>query len=566
MVTFLLEIIAGAIIIFISWKKNKTMFGNTDHEISVKNIPFEKDNFLAKCCYALLFILFVFLLLYKVDEIPAPFYVDEAGSAYDAFCLVNYGVDRFLERNPVIFLNFGGHGQNALYTYLAAISIKLFGFSYFTVRLPAIVLSILSAVCFSWLIRKESGDKAALIIMGLFCILPFSIMHSRWGLEAHIFFPMLLLSCTGLHTAVRSRKGWMFAVSGIMFGLTLYTYAISYIVLPVFLGIYLAVLLFMKRITWINLMAMGIPLFIFAFPLMLMLAINYGLMDEIKTSFITIPKLFDFHGEDMGIKNIPENLKLNTYNIVYRLLVDDKRPWNSIRKYGALYYFSLPFLLLGLFISAKSGIKALKNRTVAIDLLMLSLFPACVFTSLLLVSINMTRCCEIYVPLIYFLFRGIFCVTSNSRNLSLGVFGVFFVLFLSFSHFYFTEYPEIMLKTWGSYPDFKEAVSFTESINQKKDDVFVFGYYGPYIFTLLALEMDPHEFVDSYKMDEESYITGFNEYHFALYTDWDNFPDNCIYIFRNERQIPWQIDLVPGLEKQRFGTVNVFYPSGLEIN
>ena len=50
---------------------------------------------------------FTFLLIYKVDEIPIPYHADEAGMAYDAKSLAEYGVDRFLYKNPVYFINFG---------------------------------------------------------------------------------------------------------------------------------------------------------------------------------------------------------------------------------------------------------------------------------------------------------------------------------------------------------------------------------------------------------------------------------------------------------------------------
>ena len=167
-----------------------------------------------------LFICFAFLLIYKVDEIPVPYNVDEAASAYDALSLVKYHCDRFLYRFPVYFINFGG-GQNALYTYLIAGFIKVFGFSVLTVRLPAILFSLLSVYVFSRVIREEYGNTASVLSVFFFCILPFSIMHSRWGLDAYLLFPMMIFSVTMFYHAIRQKKSRWFLLSGIVFGLTL---------------------------------------------------------------------------------------------------------------------------------------------------------------------------------------------------------------------------------------------------------------------------------------------------------------------------------------------------------
>ena len=52
---------------------------------------------------------------------------------YDSYCIANYGTDRFDNSYPVYMINYGG-GQSALYTYIASIFIKIFGFSLTVVR------------------------------------------------------------------------------------------------------------------------------------------------------------------------------------------------------------------------------------------------------------------------------------------------------------------------------------------------------------------------------------------------------------------------------------------------
>ena len=81
----------------------------------------EKDY---KIIFFAILMLAIVLNTYRLGEVPRGVHVDEAGMTYDAYCIANYGVDRFLKHLPVYFINFGG-GQNALYTYLAAIVIMI---------------------------------------------------------------------------------------------------------------------------------------------------------------------------------------------------------------------------------------------------------------------------------------------------------------------------------------------------------------------------------------------------------------------------------------------------------
>ena len=82
-------------------------------------------------------LIFVFLLifafifnLYNIDKVPNGVNLDEAGLGVDVYSIANYGTDRNMNKFPVYFQNFG-EGQSALYIYLAAILVKMFGFSVF---------------------------------------------------------------------------------------------------------------------------------------------------------------------------------------------------------------------------------------------------------------------------------------------------------------------------------------------------------------------------------------------------------------------------------------------------
>ena len=359
---------------------------------------------------------FAILLLYKLDTVPAPYHIDEIGMTYDALSIARYGVDRFLYKYPVYLINFGG-GQSALYAYLAALCIKLFGYSVITVRIPAVLMSCAAALFFAHAMRKEYGNASAVILTGLFCVLPFSIMHSRWGLDCYLLFPMLIISCSCFITAIKSNKTWQFAVSGLFFGLTLYSYALSYLIVPILLAFCILILFWTGQIKWKHLFALGIPLFILASPLLLFLAVNNGIIEEIRTPFISIPKLPGYRGGEINLHNIAGNVKFNKLNIFYRILAYDGMPYNVLIKYGTMFYFTLPLLLWGTFLSFKNAVKELRNRVFSLDIMMIILFFTGTGISLMLYKTNISRANELFIPLFYFLSVGLLAVYQKEKQL-----------------------------------------------------------------------------------------------------------------------------------------------------
>ena len=89
-----------------------------------------------------------------IDKLPAGLNQDEASIGYDAWAILNYGIDRAGNSYPV-HLNAWGSGQNALYAYLLMPLIKIFGLNSFSVRLPSAVLSSITLVVAYFLFKKE---------------------------------------------------------------------------------------------------------------------------------------------------------------------------------------------------------------------------------------------------------------------------------------------------------------------------------------------------------------------------------------------------------------------------
>ena len=557
MAKYAAEIVIGLLVIAASLQINiRAFIKNAVFSILHSVVAKKQEEFtvLSKILLIILFGAFCFILTYKITEVPDPYHVDEAGMAYDAFSIANYGVDRYLYKYPVYLLNFGD-GQSVLYAYLAAACIKLFGYSVISVRIPAIVLSVISALLFSFTVRREYGNAASIIMTGLFCVLPFSVMHSRWGLDCYLLFPMMIVSCTLLYKAVVSGKTWLFIVSGLSFGITLYTYVLSYIIIPLLLALCIIMLIYTKQINFKQLLALGIPLFFLALPLILLVCVNNGLINEIRTPYFSIPKLRVYRGNEISIRNIIKNLKLNKNNFFYRIFVYDNIRFNALIKYGSLYYFSLPILFWGGFLSCKNAVNSLKKRKFSFDFLMAGLFFSGFIISLLLNDINMNRACEVFIPLFYFLCIGILGLFQKRKAAAYAAGFLFLVNFSFFYHDYLVEYPKELMKPGlnVNIHDLKNALDFAKSIDNDKKYIYI--TQQPNIWTAIILETNPYSYNET-----KPTLVGKDSvpYYFTGRLEPDFISPEKIIISRDPDEIPDDLGAY-GLKSMQFNSISVLY-------
>src|SRR5574341_1966513 len=76
-------------------------------------------------------------------SIPPGLNQDEASTGYDAYAILNYGMDRNGFHNPVHITSWGS-GQSALYVYFAMPFIALFGLNVMAIRAVNLTFGIIS--------------------------------------------------------------------------------------------------------------------------------------------------------------------------------------------------------------------------------------------------------------------------------------------------------------------------------------------------------------------------------------------------------------------------------------
>ena len=347
----------------------------------------------------LIFIVGCVVRLFEIDKYPQGLNVDEASSGYEAYSILNYGIDRNGNFIPT-FLVAWGSGQNALYTYMLIPFVKILGLSLFSTRLPMALLGCVSLIIMYKLLKNVSNEKTAMIGMAILAICPWHIMKSRWGLESNTFPEVILLSVYTLIYALKNKKIYIVYLAFAIAGISSYAYATSYFFLPIFILSILIYLVRKKDLTTKNaIISLGI-VFIISLPNILFVIINKFDLPQINLPCATIPRIYQNRFEELSSIFSTDFLNNSLYNfkesIKMLILQDDGLPWNSISRYGIIYHFASIFVIIGLY-------KSLKNRNsynMTINLWFIS-----AFLLLFVCEPNINRCNIIIFPIIYITFN-----------------------------------------------------------------------------------------------------------------------------------------------------------------
>ncbi len=513
-------------------------------------------------CIILILALSIFLRVYKLDQIPDGVNVDEAGMAYDAFCLANFRVDRALNKLPVYFVNFGG-GQSILYGYVTAIFIKMFGFKLFWMRLTAVIFNCIAILLCYFMIKKHIGEKSALLVTALLAINPWNIMASRWGLDCNLLAPCLIIS---LFFLLRAQKWYDYLLAGISIGVTLYTYALSYAIIPIFLCLVLVYMLYTKKIMFKNIVVLGIPIFIFAIPLMLMILVNNGIINQINW-IITIPKLPNYRGSEISLGNVILNLKSLDTIFIY-----DDLPFNSLSKYGTLYNFAIVLAVIGFVIELYNFVINIKNKKYTANSVILLLFIASFSFMMCIDDLHISKANAIYFPLIFFEYSAIYFIYKMQKikltkelhikekikilvcRLLLVVITILYIVnFVSFSNYYFTKYATDYAQQQFFENDLLRVL---EQVNGraefKEKDVYIYtGAEQPYIYTLYANPISPYDFNET--RDE------YNNYgRYTVLTE-RTVDESGVYIVRADSDFSYELATYHGFVHEEIGTYILLY-------
>ena len=423
--------------------------------------------------FLIIIILAIFVRIYKFPNALKEVNSDEMMLAVNAKSIADTGKDINGISYPVYLLGFGG--QSVLLLYLIVFCIKIFGYSLFAIRLPLLIISIVSLVVFYDLIRRISKNNTiALIGLGLLAISPWHILQGMWALDCNILPHILLIAVYLLYIGILKKSRWTLYLSMVFFALTLYSYGIAIYFTPILL---LALAIYLRRKKKISMPDLIICIVIFsilAMPIILMFAINILKTNQsIYLGNITIPYYENLSRTDDMLFFSPNILVQLFINIGFTVLMIlgefDGCVWNSSLIFGTAYHITLVLVIVAIIIKIKNkashihfglsdvfssttdSIQETTNRDINLQdnfprFLILSWLCTSIFTGIVINQTNINRLNTIWYPLImlatfalYYFYNYFKRLETNNENGSkkskiyaISIISIFVILFTSY--------------------------------------------------------------------------------------------------------------------------------------
>ncbi|HIP50328.1 MAG TPA: glycosyltransferase family 39 protein [Candidatus Pacebacteria bacterium] len=225
----------------------------------------KKNKIIHFTIFAFIIILAIILRIYNIDNTPSGIYPDEANNgtnAYDA--QLNGEYQWFYPDN---------NGREGLYLNFIAIGFKFFDVSTITLKLPSIIMGILTVIGVYLLSRELfiSKPRLALIASYLTAVSFWAVNFSRIAFRAIMMLPILTFSFYFIFRGIRTNRWWNFALGGFIFGLGFHTY-IAFRIAPTLLIVLLILLLLQQGFTvlkkhWKNLIIFTLFVLVSAAPI-----------------------------------------------------------------------------------------------------------------------------------------------------------------------------------------------------------------------------------------------------------------------------------------------------------
>ncbi len=543
-----------------------------------------------KIILILIIVLASILRFYQITTLPA-LNADEAALGYNAYSLIHTGKDEHGQPWPLVFKSFGDF-KPGVYIYLTIPFIKLFGLNVLAVRLPGLILSIVS-VYLIYLLVKELMLNARMITNNhlsaqagwlpylsafLLAISPWHLHFSRGAWETQVSTSFLLLGTYAFLRALKSSFWYLIFV--IFYILALYTYHSMRVVAPllalsllliyrsqVIAPVFKTQLANWKNIKWqLASLSLGVLLLI---PLFISLTGQSGLSRAQGVSIFADPGPVNRVNEARGLhQNFNSPLVKILYNrpVAYGLeffdnylshfsgnflfLDGDEIQRNKVPEFGQLYLVSIPFLFIGLFLLITNYQLPARDAShhdaggpitkILFSWLLIAPIPA----ALTFQSPHALRSFSMVIPLTIITALGLtFCIQwgqnylANFNNrLSKFLLPTFYFLLSAFFFWDFTrylhQYYQLMVPTYSfsSQYGFSELVPWVESVKNQYDRIYVTDRYDqPYILFLFYSQYPPEKF------QSQVVLTPRDKFGFSSVRNYDQYHFESITDFNSLR-------------------------------
>ena len=465
----------------------------------------------------LIVLLYQFLCLYKITDIPYGYNIDEAGTAVDAYFLANFGVDRYNTSWPVYFMNYGG-GQNALNQYLCAITVRLFGFNMLQIKIPGVVVNVIGLIYLIKLFQKLFNEKYGLITGLIYQISPYGIMRSRTVLESNLALPIMIIAVYYTYKAVEEQqdeavKYWV--ISGILYGLVCYAYIYELPIIGIYLVLQLTYCIKHKKINLKQAVQFSVQMILVLVPLIIFNLVNIFGTETLQLFGVSFVKLAKYRSDDAIHGDILQKLLI----VIKVMFYGDNLQYNT-SGFGIFYITSIIIVIYSIIVNYNK--LDFSKYTFKMFLIFL------LISNIIMNILNVTNCNKFstgYISILMLLILGIISYKKLQKQkiIQIIVTAQYIIQFMAFGVWYYTQSNKEAL---GSFQmgSFVEAVDDIENISGEASQI-IHQPEKKTVYELMRL-------LDG-KQDTPEYFNSIPDKNFGLHDDCDI--ESGVYIIRNDK-------------------------------
>ncbi len=248
--------------------------------------------------------LIIRIIYFIINLIIGGHHIDEVMASLNAVSIADSLKDISGEKLPVYFDTWVIGGQSPIATYLSALTVKLFGFNLFAIRLPMLIVSVIGFFVFlklaDLLFTKE---EYAFTAKALACVSPWLVFSSAYLLDCNYMAHFIVIGVYFLVKAVKEKRSVYYPLSMFFFGLCFYSYIASVLIVPFIVGSAYLILIIKKRIKISQIIISAAALIVTALPFILFGLVVLNVIPEFK--------LFGFSFSDMPYYERGESVALS---------------------------------------------------------------------------------------------------------------------------------------------------------------------------------------------------------------------------------------------------------------
>jgi len=413
-------------------------------------------------------IIFIFTCVFAVirlfDLDNYAMHRDELANGLDAYTLGINGTNIWGEKFPVFFKLHNTDLLEPTYKYLLVPFVYLFGRTEFSVRILGVLISIFS-IFFIFKVAKEIFNNTKLAYLSAFFLsISFvNFIFSRIGFRANLI-PLYLIFIIFFFYKTKKNEHY-FPLLMLSLGLTLWTYAVSRVMIPVLCLLPLYLILNKNiKINLIQILTGAIIFITLAFPI-------YYLSFFDKTFAARTAKVAVFD-ESNALELVQKNIA-SYYSWDYNFSKGDTNKRYNVAGFG----FENPVIII---LSLLGVVVALKKKK-EFGFVVLIVYVSCMLPGFLTEPYHSLRTLGVVIPLVLLASYGAMFVLTKH----FAMFKLLILLAITINIVFNIDYFFYNKKGHNAfYPGIKEAVIYANNIAKPVNVIYGFGIYRPYVFQL----------------------------------------------------------------------------------